>query len=256
MSDELNVIALLREAAGSASMRGLARIKLAELITEGDLLGHQTRKPEIRPSDFGSCRLALWATINGRDDIERDPIDDTLARLDFGSLVGAWEACLLWSRAEADPTLPWDFELEYVPEGGGHIDVLARHRATGEHVPIEFKSTYSTPTAPIKPPEKENKAHMLQLGDYANRVEPRASRMILVYIKPPASAGERMKQFERDAEPWAPLVANERDRLADALGVDPPVADPQTRWACFTCRYGFCAKNKNKAAKSVEALLG
>jgi hypothetical protein len=122
-------------------------------------------------------------------------------------------------------------------------------------VPIEFKSTYSTPTTPIKPPEKENKAHMLQLGDYADRVVPRAVRMVLVYIKPPASAGERMKQFERDAAPWAPLVANERDRLAAALEVEPPVADPQTRWACFTCRAGWCPKNKNKAAKSVEALL-
>lgn len=249
-----DVIAIIKEAAADPESRKMARLKLAELITEGDLLAdypHDERRKAIYPSEFGSCGLALWAEKHGLADIPRDPLEETLARLDLGSLIGAWEACLLWAGCR---NTEWWVILEYVPDGGGHIDALACHRAIAElRVPIEFKSTYSTPTTPIKDPSIENYSHLLQVGDYAQQIK--AEHMILVYIKPPAKAGERMRQFVFDAEPFAVLVVKERERLAPALGDAPPIADPQAGWACFTCGYGKCEKNKNKNANSADVLF-
>lgn len=248
-----DVIAIIKEAAADPAAREMARKKLAELITEGDLLAEyprESRRAAIYPSEFGSCSLALWAEKHDLTDIPRDPIEETLARLDFGSLIGAWEACLLWAGCRNHE---WFVILEYVPEGGGHIDALAIHRALQTRVPIEFKSTYSTPTTPIKDPSAENQSHLLQVGDYAKQLE--ATHMMLVYIKPPAKAGERMKQFVFDAEPFAELVTKERARLAPALGETAPVADPQAGWACYTCSYGVCEKNRNRNQNSTDVLF-
>lgn len=246
-----DVVAIIGEAAIDIESRQIARVKLAEMIIEGDLLApfpKDERRKAIFPSEYGSCALSLWAEKHDLDTIARDPIDEQLARLDLGSLIGAWEACLLFAGCR---NTSWYAVLEYIPADGGHIDALLIHRAIPElRVPVEFKSTYTTPTTPIKDPEQY---HALQVGDYAEQVK--AGDMILVYIKPPAKAGERMKQFVLASAPYAGLVAAERERLAPALLDAPPVADPQAPWACFTCRYPDCDKNKNANAKSASSLF-
>jgi hypothetical protein len=248
----INVLAYIRQAAADPAMRAKAAPIAANLIA--DALGkEQKRKNEIRPSDFGSCRLALWAAIHDKLDLPRDPIDDQLTRLDFGQMVGAWEAALLKVAAEADG---WDVTLEFEPLGGGHIDALCRKTdvidevwVTTWHV-VEFKSQYDT--GAIAEP-KETGAHKLQSGDYANRVY--AERATLVYIKPAGKKGARMAQFEFDAEPYKRLVAIERDRLSVALLDDQPEPDPQEKWQCWTCLFGACAKNKSKSADSADVLF-
>jgi len=244
-----DVIRLIKKAAARSDLRRRARIHLARLLEDGDLLADYPageRRAAIFPSDYGSCALALWAEKHGLADIPRDGIDDQLARLDMGSLIGAWEACLFKAGAESEGV--WFVELEYEP-GRGHIDALAS--SPPWLVPVEFKSSYGT--GAIKEPEDENPAHLLQLGDYGEQVD--AKHMVLVALRPPAKAGERMKQFVRDVAPFVPLVAAERARLAPALGDEAPVADPQAAWACFTCRYAACKKNKNKNANSSEVLF-
>ncbi len=248
----INVIAYVREAAASPAMRALAAPIAAGLIA--DALGkHQERKREIRPSDFGSCTLALWAAMNGLEDIPRDGIDDHLARMDLGTMIGAWEAALLKVAAERDG---WFVRLEHIPEGGGHIDALCEPAVGGSRDPhgpshvVEFKSSYDTGAIPEP---KFAGAHSLQSGDYANRTgSPRAT---LVYLRPPGKKGARMAQFEFDAEPYRALVAIERDRLGRALKDEAPPADPQEGWQCFTCLFSACRKNRNKALDSAELLF-
>jgi hypothetical protein len=255
MSDDLtlNVIAYIRKAAASPELRKKARRYLAALITDGDLLDSLgDRSAAVFSSDFGSCSLALWAQKHGLEDIAREPIDDQLTRLDAGSMFGAWEAALFKAGAETDG---WQIELEYQPDDGGHIDALALRAPTNDGDPtvedlrsaaivhpVEFKSSYDA--SAIKPPEKENFSHLLQVADYALRVG--ARRATLVYLKVAAPKGGRMKQFERDAEPYRGLIIEERARLGRALADEPPLADPQAKWSCFTCRYSKCPKNKNK----------
>jgi hypothetical protein len=242
MSDDLtlNVIAYIRKAAASPKLRKEARRYLAALITDGDLLDSLgDRSAAVFSSDFGSCSLALWAQKHNLEDIAREPIDDQLTRLDAGSMFGAWEACLFKAGAEQDG---WEIELEYVPMGGGHIDALAFRLLTDIRHPVEFKSSYDA--SAIKPPEKEHFAHILQVADYALRVG--APRATLVYLKVAAPKGGRMKQFEIEAEPYRGLIIEERARLERALGDEPPLADPQAKWACAVCRYSACPKNKSK----------
>jgi hypothetical protein len=247
----VNVIGFISEAAGNDEMRADARVWLAEMLTDGDLMLKQKRVLGIRPSDYGSCVLQLWAENHGLLDLPRDPIDDTLSRLDAGSLLGAWEACLFkaaWVRSAPNRCA----YLEYVPEGGGHIDVLALEDDVHVAV-VEFKSQWSNGTT--KPPEKDNPQHLLQSGDYATRPDVQTPELILVYLRPPNTAGKRMKQFTRDPEPYARLVVEERARLAPALLDEPPqYGDPQTRYACLTCRFSKCARNKNKQQNAAELL--
>jgi hypothetical protein len=251
VSEPLDVVAMIAAAAADPAQRLEARRAFTHLVNGGLLAGDQARQAEIRPSDFGSCRLSLWAEIHGQSDIPRDPIDDRLTRLDMGSLIGAWEACLLLAHCTVHSG--WVVRLEFEPIDGGHIDALATSQATGEQVPIEFKSSYDT--GAIKDPLAKggSRHHCLQLGDYATRTEIDASRMILVYVKPAAKKGSRIAQFELEAAPWAEAVVVERSRLAPALWDDPPTPDPQTFYACYTCRYGACPENKNRAA-TVAAL--
>lgn len=270
MSDELtvNVIAHIRRAAIDPYMRLLAREHLAHMLTRGDLMEYQGRKAQVRPSDYGSCGLALWADIHGMLDLPRDAVDDQLTRLDLGSLAGAWEACLFKVAREADNTDGrWTVALEYVPIGGGHIDALCKVELDGEatgpdgqayvrvrHHPVEFKSSWDS--GAIKDPAKENYSHMLQVADYATRPDVGAPRFTLVYLKPSAAKGQRMKQFEYESAPWRTLVERERERLAPALLDEAPKhGDPPNRWNCYTCRAGWCKKNKNKMQDSTELLL-
>jgi hypothetical protein len=247
MSDalSLNCIALIREAAASPAMRAKAAPIAAALIADAFL---PQDRGGIRPSAYGKCRLALWASVHGLDDLEPDPIDNVLAKMDLGTLVGAWEAALLKVAAECNDE--WDVCLEYVPEGGGHIDALCVRAGGMSHV-VEFKSQWSSGAIPN--PEKDSPQHLLQAGDYAIRTQ--SPRFTLVYIRPAAPAGARMKQFEYDAAPYATLVAIERDRLAPALLDEPPTPDPQNRWSCSTCSYGACSKNKSKSADSADLLF-
>jgi hypothetical protein len=246
----IDVVGMITTAAADPVARARARVRLAGLITTGDLLAHQERRAEIRPSDFGSCRLSLWAEVHGKADIPRHGIDDVLTRLDLGTLIGAWEACLL-----AENCAPWLASLEYEPIGGGHIDVLLTDPETGENVVAEFKSNYETGTIKHPLEKGNNRAHVLQAGDYATRPDVGARRMIIVYVKPAAKKGERFAQFEIDAEGWAQAVIEERARLAPALAFDPPTPDPQFFWSCHTCRYSACKKNLNKNRPAIAAAL-
>jgi hypothetical protein len=255
----LNVVALIDRAAASTELRAIAAEHLCDAIKAG-ALAYQGRKPEIRPSDYGSCRLSLWAEIHGLADIPRNPIDSQLARLDVGSLMGAWEACLLKAAIEAEYSITandfWECELEYVPDGGGHIDARLQHFVYGdednpqvsvERIPVEFKSKYDATPVSAGFVFKENRNHALQVSDYG--IKDGAKRAILVYFLPANKSGKRLWQFTFDLYPWWPeAVRIERERLAPALDDEPPKADPQTLFACYVCRFAGCPDNKNKAS--------
>jgi len=257
MSEPLDILAMLHVAARHPAMRMVARAKLGEMLTAGDLLAEYIaadRAAAIHPSDYGSCSLALWAEKHGLDDIDRDPLDDNLARLDLGSLIGAWEACLVYGWTVIMDGR-WKAHLEFVPDGGGHIDLLMHDLANDESIPVEFKSTYDGSGAIVGPHEKRgSRAHALQTAQYAERVG--ADRFVVVYIKPPAKKGDRFAQFEYELEPWLPAIAEERARLERALGDDAPAPDPQAPWSCFTCRWSGCDLNKNRRALAPAAALG
>lgn len=256
-----DVEALIRKAAADPTLREKARQRFAEMITKGNLLGGiGDRSQQVFPSDYGSCALSLWAQKHGLEDLPRNPIDDVLMRLDLGSMMGAWLGCLLEAGANTTGTGWWVF-LEYEP-GIGHIDALACETESssgsadpvklgGIRVPIEFKSSYDTGT--IKEPEETNMAHLAQLTDYSLQMD--ARDMLLVYAKPPGKAGQRFKVFLREVEPYIELVEKEQFRLLPALLDEPPQADPQAPWACYTCRYSACEMNKNKAKNALDVLF-
>ena len=264
----MNVAGYIRTANASNEMRARARVTVAEMITKGDLLAYQGRSQSIRASDFGSCRLALWAEMHNLNDITRDPIDDSLTRLDVGALMGAWLGALLKQGANDDG---WDVALEYIPAGGGHIDALIRRRCGGcnedgegngetngmlcmscdgaawsqAHV-VEFKTGYDTGA-----PKADSAAHQLQAAKYALATD--AARFTLCYVKVAAPKGKRIAQFTFDAEPYRELVAQEIKRLESAFDNEAPDPDPLEVWRCYTCRYGACSKNKNKAKADTAA---
>ena len=280
MNQTINVATYIRTAAASKEMRSRARLRVAQMVTAGDLLAYQGRSQNIRASDFGSCRLALWADMHDLNDIARDPIDDQLTRLDVGSLMGAWLGALLEQGAVDDG---WDVMLEYVPSTGGHIDALMRRRCGGcneegdgsrynysneagdgsgynygtpcsscdgagwfwAHV-VEFKTGYDTAVA-----KDDNMAHQLQAARYAHATN--AAQFTLVYVKVAAPKGKRIAQFTFDAEAYREPVAQEITRLESALGADAPTPDPVEVWRCYTCRYGACDRNKNKAKDDTGA---
>ena len=242
----MNVAGYIRTANASNEMRARARVTVAEMITKGDLLAYQGRSQSVRASDFGSCRLALWAEMHDLNDITRDPIDDSLTRLDVGALMGAWLGALLEQGAVDDG---WNVALEYTPVGGGHIDALLCHNPQGEaidHHVVEFKTGYDTAA-----PKADSMAHQLQAAKYALATD--AARFTLCYVKVAAPKGKRIAQFTFDAEPYRELVAQEIKRLESAFGDDAPDPDPLEVWRCYTCRYGACSKNKNKAKADTAA---
>jgi hypothetical protein len=200
----------------------------------------------------------LWAQKRGLEDLPRDPIDDTLARLRLGSMTGADLACLFKAGAEADS---WHVELEAEPKAGGHIDALAIRK--GPHSPhhagccwvLEFKSQWDE-SGPIKPPDKDHVNYLLQGSEYAQQPDIDAPRFKVVVLKPSAPRGKRLMQFEYDTSTWGPLATQDRARLEKAIAsVEPPPGDPTEKWQCVLCRYGACPKNRNKLAESVEVAL-
>jgi hypothetical protein len=249
----IDVAGLIRRAAVDPEMRAKAGFVAGQLIASAF-------QPQdhggIRPSSYGSCRLALWATIHGREDIARDAVDDYLAKMDLGTMTGAWNAALLYVAASREG---WDVLLEFVPEGGGHIDGLCRkahsdgldHETHGVSHVVEFKSQWSSGAIPD--PASDSPQHLLQAADYALRTS--SPRFTLVYLRPGAKKGERLKQWEYEAAPYRLLIEAERERLSAALLDDPPMPDPQNRWSCYTCRVSTCRKNKNGAAESADALF-
>lgn len=242
----IDVERYLRIALLDRKLRAQAKMHFISLLVEGDLLDHQDHGHAIRPSDFGSCGLSLHATVHDLETLPREPIDEQLTRLDSGSLLGAWQACLLKAAAESDG---WDIRLEYEPKGGGHIDALCCSlRLPFERIAVEFKTIYEGGTPIKRPTIKDNENHLLQSADYADRT---ASTMALCYLKLSAKKGERFGQFDFEPAPFVPYVVAERARLAPALGDEKPAADPQAFYSCYTCRYGACEKNLNKMASSV-----
>ena len=242
----MNVAGYIRTANASNEMRARARVTVAEMITNGDLLAYQGRSQSVRASDFGSCRLALWAEMHDLNDITRDPIDDSLSRLDVGALMGAWLGALLEQGAVDDG---WNVALEYTPVGGGHIDALLYHNPQGiaiDHHVVEFKTGYDTGI-----PKADSAAHQLQAAKYALATD--AARFTLCYVKVAAPKGKRIAQFTFDAEPYRELVAQEIKRLESAFDNEAPDPDPLEVWRCYTCRYGACSKNKNKAKADTAA---
>jgi hypothetical protein len=205
----------------------------------------------VRASDYGTPVLQLWAAMHEKETIPRDPVDDQLLRLDLGTLLGAWAGCLVYAAAmHGDRQGTWVVELEYVPIGGGHVDALFTFNATGARYPLEIKSGYDD-----KPP-KVSTAHRLQVGRYALAPDVQAERCGLLYVKPSAPAGKRVAQVEFAVDDaLRDLVAEEEARLAPALLDEQPACDPFEFWHCKTCRVGWCDRNKNKNADSVEALF-
>jgi hypothetical protein len=249
MSEPLtvNVLAYIKRAIRTPELRHRAGLYVGAAYANG-LLDDQEEKREIRPSSLGSCSLELWAKFHGLTTLERDPIDTWLCRLAVGGFMGAVEAALFKAAAEQDG---WRVVLEYEPADGGHLDALCFREGRPPH-PVEFKSSWDTGVIPK--PDKSNRNHCLQLGEYAGRVA--AERMTLVYVKPPAAKGKRMAQFELDAAPWITLARQDRERLQAALGDARPLADPQERFQCFTCGYAACTRNKNRTKDEVDLGLG
>jgi hypothetical protein len=238
-------VGYVRAALKSPKMRAEA----AATLREAPIFLHQERRPKVRLSDVGSCRLELWAKMHDACELKDDPIDSILTRMDQGTLYGAWVGALIAAAAKHDG---WSAALEQIVDFEncpGHLDVLLRTETT-RHV-VELKS--HNDDGAVKDPWATKRANVLQLIAYGAATGSPTGTVL--YIGPNAPKGRRLQQFHFDIAPFVGIARDEYARLKAAEADAPPVADPQERWQCATCRYTTCPKNKNKAATSLEALL-
>jgi hypothetical protein len=227
-----------------------AREYHAEIAGDVLLRNHERAPGSLRISDAGSCSLELWAKLNDKLDIPEEP--KSFLRMNNGSLMGAWLACLL--KAGLEKAHDWRTLLETtVSHDGipGHVDATVLSGLMACEATVEFKLSAWTGDwrGDCKP------AHRLQSGKYALAERAPQHFVVVYYASSPDRiydkatkewfAGEWLVVHPFTTEETEFDVALEYERLRAALSKDAPAADPPEAWNCKYCRYSKCERNKN-----------
>ena len=190
-------------------------------------------------SDAGSCSRELWAKQRDLLDIPEDA--KAGIRMDNGSLVGAWLACLLKVALEqSDPGFFVTLETELEHDGKvGHADATIRY-AGEPYAVVEFKWS----AWPGKTDGEAKQQHLLQAGTYAEAYG--ASRAFVVtYFASAWAKGEWLTVNAMETEWWHGEIKDEYARLAKALQPKMPDPDPPESYLCKSCRFSDCERNEN-----------
>jgi hypothetical protein len=252
----IDIRAAIEKTLTDAELLSRAQFYHSEIAGEVLSRNHERKNGGLRASDAGSCSLELWADINGKLDIPESP--KGLLRMNNGSLVGAWLACLLKAGLEdaSSNAIFVECERTVLHDGiPGHVDatLFVGDEDGGSKVlaTVEFKLSAWTGDwrGDCKP------AHRIQSGKYA-LAESAPQHFVVVYY---ASSPDRI--YDKAAKEWFngewlvvhPFsteetefdVALEYERLRAALSKDAPEADPPEAWNCKYCRFSKCPRNKN-----------
>lgn len=204
----------------------------------------------LRVSDSGECALKLWADIHGAFDIA-DNLESADSRMELGTLDGAKTACKI---AAGIRRWYWPLTVLIEPEldcGGirGHADVVVYAEPETAIEVVECKLTFYSKA--IEPPDainlkgEDHKYWIYQPCRYALGVG--AETFVVLVHGPAVWSGQRRKQFRYFTEDWRGATMVEYDRLAHAVGTEPPEADVREKWRCEYCRYSIahCEHNLN-----------
>jgi hypothetical protein len=232
-------------------------------IAPGLLGAKNDREPQrLRASDAGRCSRELWADLNGKFDL----LDTTkgLLRMDNGSLMGPWLACLLKAGLE----LEFFVELEpNVMHAGvsGHVDaIIDTVQVEGELqgryetiATVEFK--WSAWTGDWRGDCK--KFQRDQSGLYALATLAPQHFVVIYYAASPERLPVKGEGWIDGSylvvHPFS-TAATEREvnleyeRLAKALAAEMPEPDPPDAFRCKSCRFSLCERNPHH---DVEATL-
>jgi hypothetical protein len=212
---------------------------------------HGRANGTLRASDAGRCAREAWAEIHGKRDLPEDA--PGILKMNTGSLVGAWLACLL-GAALVEKGYAAHLEMALERDGiTGHADLMVSKIVEGHCEPeliVEFKfSAWSGKHDGPKP------YHIIQAAQYARMVGAPCFVVILYYPSTQARfdkvIGTRVS--EPHIEPsqiyvtseWIGETEKEYARLRKALGDEIPEGDPQEAFRCRSCRASFCELNKN-----------
>ncbi len=208
----------------------------------------------LRASDAGRCVRELWAEIHGKRDLPEDA--QGLLKMNAGSLIGAWLACLLGAGAEAHGyTAHAEVLLEGQDGVSGHCDLSIGKVINGAVEPlvvIEFKQSFWTGAH-----DGPKSYHLVQAAKYASLIG--APYFVVVQYLPGTQARFDKALGTKVAQPhiepsqvyktseYTEIAAKDYDRLRAALKDERPEGDPSEGFRCRSCRYGACERNENPA---------
>jgi hypothetical protein len=253
MTNTFDVRSLIYGALLDEKLLADAQRRWKEVAADTLSRNHDRAPGTLRASDAGRCQRELWADLNGKRDLPEDP--QGLLKMNGGSLMGAWLACLLAAAVEAKGYAA-DVEVETEHEGvSGHCDlVIGENNTASEEITpllvIEFKwSAWSGAHDGPKP------YHITQAGKYALAVG--APEFQIVQYFPSTQARWDKTIGAKVSEPhifpsevfrtddYAAIVAKEYTRLRGALSVEMAIDDPAESFRCRSCRFSGCDRNTN-----------
>jgi hypothetical protein len=209
---------------------------------------------ELSASSAGKCALDVWAYLHDLYDLP-DNTATKLAKMDGGTLYGAWIAALFGAAYEATAFCRVTVEVTGEHDGiPAHVEIIiASEHGEGNWVNdwvIEIKTSFSTFDF-TQPPEY----HVIQAAKEALVAKvPGFS----IYTNLPAAqkrkGADAKHHFQHDyiTAEWESAVAVEYARLRTATLDTPPPADPKEAWRCSSCRYSVCERNpKHNALEEI-----
>lgn len=188
----------------------------------------------LRSSDSGRCARELWADIHGYLDIPQEP-EGQINRLDIGTVMGAWYACL-FSVALSEFTPYTCTREEQITDEGipGHMDICVYHGDLALWV-IDIKSNYAA-----RNPGEAKEYQCLQVGRYARG---KGAALFSIFTVTPATSSPMHRQDDYRTQDWSDRISAETERLSVAAGDLMPPASPPQAWRCRYCRFTLCEKN-------------
>lgn len=241
MSLPLKMWPLIEAARQSPAMTADAATLLAEDAPRW--FGPKTREG-VRASDAGRCARELWADIHHLLDLPQEP-EAQVNRLDIGTVMGAWYACL-FSVGLSNLTSYTCTREENVSYAGvpGHADLIVYHGDSPLWV-IDIKSNYSARTIG---PAKDHQR--LQVAQYALS---KGASVFSVFTVAPATTSPMYRQDDFNTQDYAQLVDFEIARLRVAEADEMPPANPPEAWRCRFCRFSACNRNPYYSTAWTEA---
>jgi hypothetical protein len=219
---------------------------------------HERKPGALRASDAGRCSRELWADLNGKLDLREDA--KGALRMDNGTLMGAWFACLLKVGLEAvRPELLVELELTVEHDGTpGHVDATIdevfvddEHEGFREtQAAVEFKWSAWTGDwrGDCKPFQRD------QSGKYGLATDAPQHLVTIYYASSPDRLyiknegwieGNYLVTHAFETAATEPQVEAEYARLSKALAIEMPEPDPPEGWRCKVCRFSLCDRNRN-----------
>ena len=210
---------------------------------------------KLRASDAGRCVRELWAEVHDKRDLPEDA--QGMLKMNTGSLVGAWLACLLGAAFE-EQDYGAHAEVAMDRDGiTGHADLFitrAVEKGAGMRAEpaliVEFK--FSAWTGKHDGPKPY---HLIQAAQYARMVG--APQFIVIQYYPATQARFDKEIGTKVSEPhiepsqvyetkdFVSETDAEYVRLRVGLGDEMPLGDPAEAFRCRSCRFAGCERNIN-----------